>query len=700
MTASVPSPSPLRRLKRVALLFAAVLGLAPVAGYVALSSVDFSRFIPYLQQQVKQSTGRELTVAGDVQVAFGLTPSLTLGKVALSNPDWTKHPALFSAEKISIRVELLPLLKREVVIRTFSAEGAAVALEENAAGDASWILKAKPKERKGAATAAKPTSAEHAPAFTLHMGEVTLRDTRITYRNSTRGEETTVTLPSVTLTAEENVRVTAQLAREGFTGTLTLEGAKLREFAEKPVTAALELHGAAGAALKAHGKVTHLADTPELALDVEAEADSLAAFSPLAGATLPETESLSFTAEATGRLRDVTLDNFQAEIGETSASGRAHLRFGGGKPLLTATIGIPSYTLPETKASASAGVGTVANVPEGKRVLPDILFPAGIPGAIDADVEFTVGAIHTGTQTMESVMGHLMLKKGILQIDPLQFKLRKGRVKGRFAYNADRTQPSVHLSFTAEGEDFGAFLAALGTTKKMEGGTFSGELAIEGVGTGLRAMLPSISGTASLMVENAALKDPNLQEATALADAMQGKERSGDVAVNCALGKLNIRAGVGTPEYLVADMKHLRIYGEGSVDLPQELLGLKFYPQPKSAGFSELAFPVKIKGSFADPKITPDRTQAAFSITKMFVDSKKLGGLETLLGTGGNAPAAGKDMSGLHPCLTPIATPQGQQEAPSLKDAVDEKKDALKKDIRHIEKEVKTLRDGLLLRLK
>lgn len=692
MTASAPA-SPFRWLKRLVLLVVALLVLVPSAGYIALNSMDFTRFIPYLQQQVKEKTGRELTVGGDIQVAFGLTPSLTVGKVALSNPDWAKNPALFSAEEVTVSMELLPLLSREIAIRELSASGATVMLEKNSNGETSWAL----REKKAAAApvAGKASAPAAAPAFTTRMGPVVLNDTRITYSDHGHGKDVSVTIPVLTLSTEENVHVVAELAIDGFNGSLTLDGAPLAELASKPVALVLELKGAEGASLSAKGKVKHLADTPELALALEAKAESLSAFSPLAGSALPKTERFHFAADAAGNAQELTLENLQAGLGEATATGHARLRLGEGKPLLTATIGVPSYTVSETKTAAPADAAPAAAIPEEKRVIPDIQFPAGALSALNADVEFTVGEIKTSKQTVESVMGHLVLKEGILQVDPLQFKLREELIKGHFAYNTSGKQPVMNLSFATQGQDFGAFLEALGTTEKVKGGTFSGNVTLKGQGTGLHAMLPNVSGTVSLVVEKTVLKDPKLQGATEFANLIQGKERSGDVSVNCALSKLNISEGVGTPEYLVADMKNVRVYGEGSFNLPQEALGLTFYPQPKSAGFSELNFPVKVKGSFANPEIKPDRTQAAFSVTKMFVDSKKLGGLEGLLGKGKAPEAAGKDLSGLHPCLTPIAAPQEGQATPSLKDVVGEKKEGVKEGIKNIEQDVKGLREGL-----
>lgn len=690
------SARPNRLIKRLLVGAAACAALVPVAGYVLLSSLDTQQLVGYAATFVKDSTGRTLRIEGEPEIGFGFSPTLTLGKVTLSNPDWAKQPHLLAAVSVNVRMELLPLLRREVVISELSASGVALTLEKNTSGVGSWVFTPKEKPSKKSAPSGQEAR-KKTSGFTTRIGPLVLKDTAIQYDDHARGKPVSLSIPDIRVATDPSFTLEASLALDTLHGDLSLTGAALPDITQKPMTLALSLSGTQDAHLQVKGKIKNLDGTPSLALALDMQADTLSAFAPLTGSTLPETEALKLSAELAGSGQEWTLDNVKATLGSTDASGRGRLSLSGEKPMVSATLAIPVYRVAEGNAvnsSSSAVPSDAPRIAESKRVIPDVAFPSSALSAVNADVEFTIGEIKTKKTTLNSAMGHLVLKEGIMQLDPVQFKLGEDLIKGRLAYNSRAKTPVMDMSFATQGSDLGTFLKTLGTTEKISGGMFHGALALKGQGTSLRAMLPSVSGALELVVENTTLKDPKLQSATELANLMQGKERSGDVHLNCALGKLAIVQGIGTPDYLVADMKNARVYGEGSFNLPQEQLALIFYPQPKSAGFSELSFPVKIKGSFAEPEIKPDRTQAAFSVTKMFVDSKKLRGVEALLGKGKGATTAQKDLSSVHPCLTPI-TPAPIENTPSLKDAVGIKKEGVKENLKTIEDDVRGLRDGL-----
>lgn len=699
MTTAQPARKFPRWIKWLALAVIAVALAVPAAGYVFLSTMDMSWLASHLQRQVHEQTGRDLYIKGGMEASFGLSPSLTLREVALSNPSWATGDALFYADRLSLRLHLLPLLNRELDIAEIAADGAKLALEKNASGDASWLLKPERKKTKDAADDSDKNAAaddgEAPSGLSVRVGPIVLTDAEIAYREPGRKTPLTLTIPRLEVhPQQEETNLQTEFVLGDLRGRLTVQGAAFAELTAKPLQIDASLTGARGAQASVKGKIKNIAAQTELYLKAEAHADTLAAFSSLLGDSLPETEALSIRTEIAGSPREVLLNDLEAKYGNGEIGGRARISLGGGKPFLAATLATPSWRLTQDSApDATAAAPHAPEVPESQRVIPDIVFPSGALGAFGADIEFTAGEIVTRKTTLQSVMSHIVLKEGILQADPLQFKIGGGMVKGRVAFNGNATPPAMQFDVSASGDSLGALLSTLDVTRKLEGGAYRGALSLTGNGESLHAMLPGLAGSVTLVVENAVLKDPKLKDAAGLANLLQGKTRSGDVALTCALGKVNVTSGIGAPEYLVADTKHVRLHGEGTFDLPQELLALTFYPQPKEAGLSELSFPIRLKGSFGDPEITPDKTQAAFSAAKMFSGSKKLRGLEALLGKGGNGKE-NQDFSGLHPCLKPIETPQDAAPA-DASDVIDLKKDDVKEGVKAIEKDVRGLRDGL-----
>jgi len=59
-----------------------------VTVYVILSGYDFNRFKPQIAQTVRDATGRELTIGGDIRLQIGLTPALVVENVSFQNAPW------------------------------------------------------------------------------------------------------------------------------------------------------------------------------------------------------------------------------------------------------------------------------------------------------------------------------------------------------------------------------------------------------------------------------------------------------------------------------------------------------------------------------------------------------------------------------------------------------------------------------------
>jgi uncharacterized protein involved in outer membrane biogenesis len=60
--------------------------------YVVLSRYDYEHLKPRVAQQVKNATGRELTLAGPIKIHLGLRPALVAEDVSFQNAPWGSRP--------------------------------------------------------------------------------------------------------------------------------------------------------------------------------------------------------------------------------------------------------------------------------------------------------------------------------------------------------------------------------------------------------------------------------------------------------------------------------------------------------------------------------------------------------------------------------------------------------------------------------
>jgi len=117
----------------------AVLLLVIGVGVVALVYlVDWNDFKETIQNQVKKQTGRELTIAGDLSPSVFPWAGISIGEISLANAEDYGDQPFASLTGADVKVELLPLIKREINVRTVQLNGLQVDLQRAADGSTNW----------------------------------------------------------------------------------------------------------------------------------------------------------------------------------------------------------------------------------------------------------------------------------------------------------------------------------------------------------------------------------------------------------------------------------------------------------------------------------------------------------------------------------------------------------------------------------
>jgi AsmA protein len=100
--------------------------------------VDWNDFKETIQNQVKKQTGRELTIAGDLSPSVFPWAGISIGEISLANADGFGDQSFASIRGADVKVKLLPLLKREINVRTVQLSGLQVDLQRTADGTTNW----------------------------------------------------------------------------------------------------------------------------------------------------------------------------------------------------------------------------------------------------------------------------------------------------------------------------------------------------------------------------------------------------------------------------------------------------------------------------------------------------------------------------------------------------------------------------------
>ncbi|MEE9611804.1 MAG: AsmA family protein [Desulfatiglandales bacterium] len=122
------------RWKRMAGIAAVLFIAMIVAAYVILSTYDYNKFKPRIAKVVKDATGRELTLAGDINLDVGLLPTLVVEDVSFQNAAWGSRPELAKLKPFEIQVALLPLILKRIIVKRIILVSPDILVETDSSG--------------------------------------------------------------------------------------------------------------------------------------------------------------------------------------------------------------------------------------------------------------------------------------------------------------------------------------------------------------------------------------------------------------------------------------------------------------------------------------------------------------------------------------------------------------------------------------
>ena len=100
--------------------------------------IDPNDYKDEIAAQVEKTTGRKLTLQGDIELSVFPWIALELGPLSLSNASGFKAESFASVEAAEIRIKLMPLLKKQLEMDTIVLDGLLLNLETNKEGVTNW----------------------------------------------------------------------------------------------------------------------------------------------------------------------------------------------------------------------------------------------------------------------------------------------------------------------------------------------------------------------------------------------------------------------------------------------------------------------------------------------------------------------------------------------------------------------------------
>ena len=631
------------------LVLAVAIGLLLV-----LLLVNPNTFKPRIIAAVKGATGRELTLAGDIKLSVFPWVALEVGPASLGNPPGFGDTPFLSFKRADIRVKLLPLLSKRLDVARVVLDGLDLRLEKHADGKNNWQLDQKPAAARSAtgSGAGQPDSGaslDSIAGIALTHGRVSYNEYVIQNLDLETGAIAARKPIPVTLTLEASRGIAGESL--ALFGKLTLtqdpdsKNVQLAAFdvkgdvtraTGKPVTYELaapqlmanpdqqtlslpEFALEVGVA-RLTGKLagTKIVDDPHLNGSLAVAPLALRDFAADFGVTLPRTQdpkalsSLSFSSNFRYDADGATLDDLQLKLDDTTLKGNIQLGLGASQSvkfrLSADRIDVDRYRPPA--GSTPDPATAAANQPKPK----DSADPSP---PLAAAGTFTLAAAHAAGLDFTNLLVTVDMKDDVTHLHPLEANLYGGKYSGDLTYDARTATPALSMDQHLSSVDVAQLLAG---TKARGRASGKATVNIQGTarGAGADDILKTLDGHFDANVANGALEGIDVGYELALAQALLNKSTGTSVpnthktAFDTFRLSAPITRGVAETRDLAISSAVLKVSGQGTVNLPTSGIDMTLLASVmRNAGTTALQVPLKVAGTYTDPSVKPDLTEAA-----------------------------------------------------------------------------------------
>ncbi|MPZ11313.1 MAG: AsmA family protein [Kiloniellaceae bacterium] len=615
------------KLKRIVTGIAALSAAVAVAGYAIIASLDVQQVADYARAEVKAATGRDLTIAGPVELAVSLTPSILLQDVGFANAEWGSRPALANVRRLEVEVALLPLLIGDVVVKRLVAVEPDILLEIDAEGRGNWEFEEAPAD-------AAPAPGGEAASITLpDVQEFRIEGGLLRLVDAAAGEtlaldvtEAVGSLPSGG--GVRQLRLTAAYNGHPFTAEGSYGGLPaLLSGAPGPVDVTLR---AGGATFSAKGTAGDLTGAVSAELAVRVTGDDLSGLSPWAGAELPALGPYDLSSNVRIDGQGFEFSGFVAKLGSSDLTGNLGLSLAGERPTVQASLVSKLLDLADFSGAAGASGDAAGGSGSGggpARVFSDTPLPLAALRAVDAQVKLHAERLRLVSVTLEEVQTVLALKAGDLTLEPLVAKLAGGSLAGRVTLAAAKAEPELALRLEGKDVDFGDLLKQAEVTDQV-GGALEFEADVKGRGTSPHAIASTLGGHVQSValdgtIDNSLLRVLSFGLGDIIGPLFGSSEKT---RLECFVTRFDIEGGQAKSRALVLDSGAFAVAGRGGIDLGEEQVNLAFDTETSQPSLASLAVPFRVTGPLGNPRATPDPVGAAVGVVGTVGDVAKTGG--------------------------------------------------------------------------
>jgi AsmA protein len=241
----------MRALRILGIVIGGIVAVLIAAGIALWLIVNPNDYKGRIEAAVRSSTGRDLSLSGDIHLAIFPSIALKLGPASLGNPPgFSSSQPFASLQSVSLRVHVLPLLHHQLEVGRIEIDGLDLLLFKNAQGQGNWSMPA------GKQAAPAPQQSGSQMTFG-GIGGVVVENTRVSYQDMT-ADHVNIDIGHVAAGVPVPVKWNLNLTTAGGARPIVLSGNATLEYDAKTAhLAGLDAH-IDDSTLKGSAAVTNL----------------------------------------------------------------------------------------------------------------------------------------------------------------------------------------------------------------------------------------------------------------------------------------------------------------------------------------------------------------------------------------------------------------------------------------------------------
>lgn len=563
------------------------LGLLVACLIGALFIIDVDQYRDLVQSRSEDVLGRQLTIAGDIELEWSMSPTLAVHDVALANVPGASRPEMARIGTLAFGLELLPLLRGELRISHLTIIDADLILESGEQGVGNWVF----------SSGGEPAEGDVGTIPFLQTLE--LRNSRLTY-GGLLNQRRVVEIDEAILTADSpdsEIKLDVSGAVHGVKVRGTAHAGSVASLMARSADWPVSVAGRIGTnRIALEGTIGDPWLFSGYRLRTDATISSLATLRALGGEPVgedsaPMLPTIHASAVLTGTRDRLSVSEFVATMGRSDVAGEFQVTTGENRAGLTGTLAANTIVLSDFEDGTEAD-----NQPTN--------LPVDLIQATDADLELTIARFVADELDIQEISAELRVQNGQLNLDISKAVVWDGWWGGRIVADSQLSPLAVGVDITVGQIDLEAMLGHWGLENAIFG-QLDGALTLHGRGDTVEALLETANGRIALDIGQGQINNAYTElVGRSLLTALLPDGSEAITEVNCAVGHFDVAEGVARSSALLVDTTRVTVGGEGAIDFGGERLDFLLNPRTKDINLLALVAPTRINGPFGDIEVS------------------------------------------------------------------------------------------------